>query len=123
MEFDQCEGIVVGENLTFRHLLGFLKEIAETVGFKEIKFKPGYFPFTEPSVELYVKHPKLGWIEAGGAGMFRPEVLRPLGVERSQVLAWGLGIGRLAMLKLGIDDIRMLYSDNLEWLRESPLVK
>ncbi len=123
MEFDHCEGIVVGEGLTFRHLLGFLKEIADAVGVKEVRFKPSYFSFTEPSVELYVNYPKLGWIEAGGAGMFRPEVLKPLGVEKSQVLAWGLGIGRLAMIKLAIEDIRMLYSDNLEWLRELPLVR
>jgi phenylalanyl-tRNA synthetase alpha chain len=109
MEFDHCEGIVIGENLTFSHLLGFLKEIAEAIGAKEVKFKPSYFPFTEPSVEMYIKFPKLGWVEAGGAGLMRPEVLKPLGVEKSQVLAWGLGIGRLAMIALGIDDIRTLY--------------
>lgn len=123
MEFYQCEGIVIGENLTFRHLLGFLKEIAETIGIKEVKFKPGYFCFTEPSVEGFIKHPTLGWIECLPAGLMRPEVLRPLGVEKFQVLAWGLGIDRLAMAKLGIDDIRMLYSDDLEWLRKFPLVK
>ncbi|NIO45080.1 MAG: phenylalanine--tRNA ligase subunit alpha [Candidatus Aenigmarchaeota archaeon] len=123
MEFYQCEGIVIGENLTFRHLLGFLKEIAEAVGLKEVKFKPGFFPYTEPSVEGFVKHPTVGWIETLAAGMFRPELLRPLGVEKSQVLAWGLGIGRLAMAKLGIEDIRMLFSEDLEWLRKTPLVK
>ncbi|NIM46724.1 MAG: phenylalanine--tRNA ligase subunit alpha [Candidatus Aenigmarchaeota archaeon] len=123
MEFYQCEGIVIGENLTFRHLLGFLKEIAQAVGLKEVKFKPGFFPYTEPSVEGFVKHPTVGWIETLAAGMFRPELLRPLGVEKSQVLAWGLGIGRLAMAKLGIEDIRMLFSEDLEWLRNVPLVR
>ncbi len=123
MEFDQCEGIVIGENLTFRHLLGFLKEICAVLGIKQYKFKPAYFPFTSPSVELYVYHPKIGWFEGGGAGLMRPEVLRPLGIEKSQVLAWGLGLGRLAMLKLGIDDIRQLYSDDLQFLRETPLVR
>jgi len=122
-EFDHCEGIVVGENLTFSHLLGFLKEIADFIGAKEVKFKPSYFPFTSPSVEMYINYPKFGWVEVGGAGLMRPEVLKPLGVEKSQVLAWGLGIGRLAMLALGIDDIRMLYSDDLEWLRNQSLVK
>jgi phenylalanyl-tRNA synthetase alpha chain len=122
MEFDHCEGIVIGENMTFRHLLGFLKEIAELFGAEKIKFKPGYFPFTSPSCELYVYYDRLGWIEAGGAGMMRPEVLRPLGLEKSQVLAWGLGIGRLAMIALGIADIRMLYSDDLKWLREKETV-
>jgi phenylalanyl-tRNA synthetase alpha chain len=123
IEFDHCEGIVIGENLTFSHLLGFLKEIAESIGAKEIKFKPSYFPFTEPSVEMYVNYPKFGWVEVAGAGLMRPEVLKPLGVEKSQVLAWALGIGRLAMLALRIDDIRMLYSDDLEWLRNKSLVK
>ena len=122
MEIDQCEGIVIGENLTFSHLLGFLKEIAEAIGAKEAKFKPSYFPFTEPSCEMYIYHPKLGWVEIAGAGLMRPEVLKPLGVEKSQVLAWGIGLGRLAMIALGIDDIRMLYSDDLEWLRNKSLV-
>jgi len=69
-----------------------------------------------------IKHPKLGWIEAMPGGIFRPELLKPLGIDKS-VLAWGMGINRLAMVALGIDDIRMLYSDNLEWLRKVPLVK
>jgi phenylalanyl-tRNA synthetase alpha chain len=123
MEFQQCEGIVVGEDLTFKHLLGFFKEIANSIGIKEVKFQPAYFPFTEPSVQCMVKHPTLGWIEAMPGGIFRPELLKPLGIENSQVLAWGIGISRLAMIKLGINDIRMLFSDNLEWLRKVPMVK
>jgi phenylalanyl-tRNA synthetase alpha chain len=122
MEFYQCEGIVVGEGLTLRHLLGFLKDIAEAVGVKKVKYKPGFFPFTEPSVEFF-GYINGKWVELGGSGLFRPEMLRPLGIEKSQVLAWGLGIGRLAMAKLGIDDIRMLFSDDLKWLRKVPLVK
>ncbi len=123
IEFDQCEGIVIGEGLNFRNLLAMLKEFGKMVGVKDVKFKPGYFPFTEPSVELFMKFPKFGWVEIGGAGLFRPEVLRPLGIEKSQVLAWGLGLGRLAMIKLGIDDIRHLYSDDLGFLRNAPVVK
>ncbi len=122
MEFYQCEGIVVGENLTLRHLFGFFKEIAEAMGIKEIKFQPAYFPFTEPSVQCFVKHPLLGWIEAMPGGMFRPELLRPLGIEKCQVLAWGLGISRLAMVALGVNDVRMLYSEDLEWLRNKKIV-
>jgi len=117
IEFEQCEGIVADESLNFKHLLGYLKEIAKVFGGEDVKFKPSYFPFTEPSVEMYVKIGKLGWIEAGGAGIFREEVTRPFGLN-VPVLAWGLGIGRLAMLKLGIEDIRYLYSDDLKWLRE-----
>jgi phenylalanyl-tRNA synthetase alpha chain len=122
MEFGQCEGIVVGENLTLSHLLGFLKEIAEAVGIKEVKYKPAFFPFTEPSAELYGKM-NGKWIELGGSGLFRPEMLKPLGINNSQVLAWGLGINRLAMIKLGINDMRMLYSDDLEFLRNVPMVR
>lgn len=119
IEFEQCEGIVVGKGLNFRHLLGYLKEIAcSIVSGEKVRFKPSYFPFTEPSVEGFVYHKKLGWVEFGGAGIFRPEVTRPFGIK-VPVLAWGLGLGRLAMLKLGIDDIRHLYSDDLEWLRKN----
>lgn len=122
IDFDQCEGIVVGEGLNFKHLLGYLKELAATIGIEKIKFKPTYFPFTEPSVEGHVYHPDLGWIEALPAGILRPEVTLPLGIE-VPVLAWGIGIGRLAMIKLGINDIRELYSDNIAWLREKSFVK
>ncbi|MGQ4832925.1 MAG: phenylalanine--tRNA ligase subunit alpha [Candidatus Asgardarchaeia archaeon] len=123
IEFMQCEGIVVGEHLTLKHLLGYLKQFAIELGFEKIKFKPSYFPFTEPSVEAFLYHPKLGWFEALGAGLFRPEVLIPLNIDypRVQVLAWGIGIDRLAMLKLGIDDIRYLHSQDLQWLREKEL--
>jgi phenylalanyl-tRNA synthetase alpha chain len=117
IEFEQCEGIVADKNLNFKHLLGYLKEIAKMFGGEDVMFKPSYFPFTEPSVEMYVKINELGWVEAGGAGILRKEVTQPLGIN-VPVLAWGLGIGRLAMLKLGISDIRFLYSDNLKWLRE-----
>ena len=121
IEFNHCEGIVVAERLTFRHLLGYLEKFAKMVGTEKVRFKPGYFPFTEPSVEMFGKHPKLGWIELGGAGMFRPEVTRPLGVD-CPVLAWGLGIDRLAMIKLGIDDIRELFNCDLDFLRSSKIV-
>jgi phenylalanyl-tRNA synthetase alpha chain len=123
VEFDQCEGIIIGENLTLRHLFGILKEFADMVGAKEVRYKPAYFPYTEPSCEVYMKFPKLGWVEMGGAGMFRPEVLRPLGIEKSNVLAWGFGLGRLAMMKLGIEDIRQLYSDDIDFLRNAPMVR
>ncbi len=121
IEFHQCEGVVLAENMSVRHLMGFLAEFAKQLGFDQVKFRPAYFPFTEPSVEAYVKHPELGWIEIAGSGMFRPEMMIPLGYEypRVQALAWGIGIGRLAMMRLGIDDIRELHSQNLEFLRNS----
>jgi phenylalanyl-tRNA synthetase alpha chain len=116
MEFLQCEGIVMDKGLTFRHLLGFLNEFAKALDLGKIIFKPGYFPFTEPSVESFVKHPKLGWIEFVGAGMFRPEVLQPLEINYP-VLAWGIGMDRIAMASLEVDDIRDLFSKRLDFLR------
>ncbi|RMD58371.1 phenylalanine--tRNA ligase subunit alpha [Candidatus Woesearchaeota archaeon] len=122
-DFNQTEGIVVGEDLNFRHLIGllriFAKEFANT---ESIRLVPGYFPYTEPSVELYAKHPDLGWIELGGAGMFRPEVVEPLVGRHLSVCAWGLGIDRLAMFNLGFKDIRDLFSADLAFLRKSPVM-
>ena len=116
-EFNQVEGIVTDPSITFRDLLGILKtfavDIAESDNFI---FKPDYYPFTEPSVELSVIDPNLGPVEFGGAGIFRPEVTRPFGIK-TPVIAWGLGIDRLFMVKHGITDIRELFSHKLEWLR------
>jgi len=119
IEFEQCEGIVVGEGLNFKHLLWYLKEIASSAGVEKVRFRPSYFPFTEPSVELqgYMN----GWVELGGAGIFRPEVTLPLGVE-VPVLAWGIGLGRLALVRAGLNDIRDLYTDKLELLAKKFLV-
>jgi len=121
-EFDQCEGIIMDKGLTLRDLMGYLKAICKGVGIEKIKFKPGQFPFTEPSVETFGKHEKLGWIELGGSGIFRPEVTMPLGIKES-VLAWGIGSGRLYMAAMGIDDIRDLFSRDLNWLRRSYFVR
>ncbi len=116
-DFYQVEGIVLGEDINFKALLGLLKlfgrEIAKA---GEFQFRPAYFPFTEPSVELHVKHPELGWMELGGAGIFRPEVTTPLGVN-VPVIAWGLGLDRMAMVALGIQDIRDLFSRDLDFIR------
>jgi len=121
IEFYQCEGIMIGKDLNFSNLLYFLREFAYRLGLEKIRFKPSYFPFTEPSVEGAVYHEKLGWIEALPGGMFRPEMLNALGVK-SRVLAWGIGIDRLAMAYLGIDDIRELFSKDLNYLRNARLL-
>ncbi|RLF91387.1 phenylalanine--tRNA ligase subunit alpha [Thermococci archaeon] len=122
IEFNQIDGFVVGEDLTFRHLLGILKRFAiEIAGAKKVKFFPDYYPFTEPSVQLSAYHPELGWVEFGGAGVFREEMTEALGIKEP-VIAWGIGIDRLAMFKLGIDDIRYLFSYDLKWLREARLI-
>ena len=118
-DFFQVEGIVLGEDINFRTLLGLLNLFAREVAqAKEVKFLPAYFPFTEPSVEMHVRHPRLGWMELGGAGLFRQEVTLPLGVK-VPVIAWGLGLDRMAMVALGIHDIRELFTDNLELIRST----
>ncbi|MCS7106371.1 MAG: phenylalanine--tRNA ligase subunit alpha [Candidatus Aenigmarchaeota archaeon] len=121
IEFTQMGGVVIDENLNFRDLLGLLKKfVQEIVGDYEVKFVEAYFPFTEPSCEVLVKHPVLGWSEVCGAGIFREELTEALGIKLP-VLAWGFGVDRLAMVKIGIEDIRELFSRNLKWLREMPI--
>ncbi|HSB35075.1 MAG TPA: phenylalanine--tRNA ligase subunit alpha [Nitrospirota bacterium] len=116
-DFYQVEGIVLGEDINFTALLGLLKLFGREIARAgEFQFRPAYFPFTEPSVELHVKHPELGWMELGGAGIFRPEVTKPLGVD-VPVIAWGLGLDRMAMVALGIQDIRDLFSRDLDFIR------
>jgi len=121
-DFFQTEGIVVEEGLTIKHLFGLLEMFArEFADADEIKITPAYFPFTEPSATLYARHPELGWIELGGSGIFRPEMTKPLGIEQP-VIAWGIGIDRIAMFRLGITDIRTLFSNDLEFLRKQKVI-
>jgi len=116
-EFNQVEGIIIDENLTLKDLLGVLGKFAvEIAGADKVRFKPDYFPFTEPSVELSAYRKGYGWAEFGGSGIFRPEVTLPLGVK-VPVIAWGLGVDRLFMMHTGIDDIRMIFSQDLDLLR------
>ena len=116
-DFYQTEGIVLGEDVNLRTLLGLLKMFAEEVaGAEEVKYVPGYFPFTEPSIEVHIKHPVLGWFELGGSGIFRPEVTQAMGVD-VPVLAWGLGIDRMALMHLGLNDLRELFTPDIESVR------
>jgi phenylalanyl-tRNA synthetase alpha chain len=118
-EFTQVEGIVVDENVNFRNLLGYLKEFYQRMGFSKVRFRPAYFPYTEMSVEPEIFFEEKGeWMEMGGAGIFRPEVTKPLGID-CPVLAWGLSLERPIMLRLGLNDIRNFYYRNdLELLRK-----
>ncbi|MCX6694425.1 MAG: phenylalanine--tRNA ligase subunit alpha [Methanomicrobiales archaeon] len=118
-EFEQLEGIVMDEGVHFGNLLGYLREFYGRMGFSGVRFRPGYFPYTEPSVEPEVYVEGLGWIEMGGAGIFREEVTAPWGI-RHPVLAWGLGVSRIGMLRLGLRDLRHLYRSDLALLRDTP---
>ncbi|MEM0020904.1 MAG: phenylalanine--tRNA ligase subunit alpha [Fervidicoccaceae archaeon] len=117
-EFYQLDAIIGDRDMNFSFLLGAIVEFFEEMGLKEVRFKPAYFPFTEPSVEGYIKIEPLGWVEVFGAGLFRPEVLEILDVN-VPVGAWGMGLDRLAMALLNIDDIRKLYSRDVLLLREA----
>ncbi|MGV9197625.1 MAG: phenylalanine--tRNA ligase subunit alpha [Promethearchaeia archaeon] len=118
-EFMQIEGIVIGENVTLCDLIGVISEFYKKMGFEKIITRPGFFPYTEPSMEIAVYYDKLGeWLEMGGSGIFRPEVTYPWGIQNpTRVLAWGLGLERLAMLRFERDDIRDLYINPINWLR------
>lgn len=116
-DFYQTEGIVLGNDVNLRTLLGFLRMFAvEIAGATEVKYVPGYFPFTEPSIEVHIKHPKLGWFELGGSGIFRPEVTKAMGID-VPVLAWGIGIDRMALMALGLNDLRELFCEDIEKVR------
>jgi phenylalanyl-tRNA synthetase alpha chain len=120
-EFHHIEGIVMNKNVTLRDLMGTLKEFYRKFGLKKVQFWPSYFPYTEPSVQATVYVPKLkAWIELCGMGMFRPEVLAPMGVNYP-VLAWGGGLERLAMVELDVDDLRLPYRNSLGWIRRTPI--
>ena len=116
-EFYQMDGIMVGQGLNIRHLMGFLTEFYKKLGMADVKLWPTYFPYTEPSLQVvgYSKAFK-SWIELGGSGVFRPEVTQPLGVS-VPVLAWGPGIERLMLMRFGLEDMRTLYGSDLSWLR------
>ena len=120
LEFYQTDGIVVGEGVTFRNMLGYLKEYLERLGLSRFRFRPGYFPYTEMSLEAEVFiEEKQAWIELFGAGMFRPEVVKPLLGIDVPVLAWGPGFDRIVMRHYGINNIRSLYSNDIGQLRDA----
>ena len=118
-EFNQFEGIVVGE-VNFRDHIGFLKEFFKKLGFEKARFRPAYFPYTSPSLEIDVFHPiHKKWIELGGAGILRPEVVVPLLGKDIPVLAWGPGFDRIMMDYYNINDMRELYKNDLKKIREA----
>ena len=119
-DFHQVDGIIISHDANLSTLFGLLKEFFARMGFKEIQLRRGYFPYTEPSVEVFVKFNN-EWLEMAGAGIFRPEVTYPFGCK-TRVLAWGMGLERLAMLRLGLTDIRKIYDVDIDWLRNLKLL-
>jgi phenylalanyl-tRNA synthetase alpha chain len=118
-EFIQTEGIVVDENANFRQLIGYLLQFYRKMGFEKVRVRPAYFAYTEPSLEIDVFHPvHKKWVELGGAGMFRPEVTVPIFGRHIPVLAWGQGVGRIMMEYYKILDLREMYKNDINKLRE-----
>lgn len=126
--FYQCEGVYVSEDCTLGNMLAILREFFEKYyGQKlNIKTQPGYFPFTEPSLEFLIEKPKSlggkgdGWLEMLGCGMIHPNVLKEAGIDptKYQGFAWGGGIDRLVMLRYGLNDVRNFESAKLDFLKE-----
>ena len=119
--FHQVEGIMVDEGVTFAHLKGVLEEFAEHIFGEgvETRFRPSYFPFTEPSAEVDILGDN-GWLEILGCGMVHPAVLENVGIDSRKYsgFAFGMGVERIAMLRYGINDIRMFFENDLRFLRQ-----
>jgi phenylalanyl-tRNA synthetase alpha chain len=132
--FQQCEGLVVGPNVTLADLKGtFEAMLRELFGDVQVRLRPSFFPYTEPSAEIDIscqscrgagcgtcKH--TGWIEILGSGMVHPAVFEAVGYDPDSVtgFAFGLGMERVAMLKYGVDDIRLFYENDLRFLEQFP---
>ncbi len=132
-QFMQIEGLVLGSNITMADLKGTLLLVAKTMfgEDRELRLRPSYFPFTEPSVEVDVTCSKCGgtgcnickstgWIEILGAGMVNKDVLNMCGYddERIQGFAFGIGVERIAMLRYGVDDIRHFYTNDIRFIKQ-----
>lgn len=126
-EFHQVEGVIADVNLTLGELIGTFTEFFRKLGITQLEFKPAYNPYTEPSMEIFCFHPGLGrWIEVGNSGMFRPEMLLPMGLpENVRVIAWGLSLERPTMIKYGINNIRDLIGPkvDLKMVQNGPLCR
>jgi len=121
--FHQVDGIIVDRHASLATLLGTLAAFYRKMGFERVRFRPSFFPYTEPSAEVLIwLESRREWVEMGGSGLFRPEVTQPLGIT-DRVLAWGLGLERLAMMIHGLEAIGDLYFAAMPWLRETPLCR
>ncbi|KAJ7537884.1 hypothetical protein O6H91_11G026100 [Diphasiastrum complanatum] len=126
-EFHQIEGVVCDRGLTLGDLIGVLNEFFSRLGIRKLRFKPAYNPYTEPSMEIFSYHDTLKkWVEVGNSGMFRPEMLLPMGLpEDVSVIAWGLSLERPTMILYGIDNIRDLFGHkvDLKLIKSNPICR
>jgi phenylalanyl-tRNA synthetase alpha chain len=126
-EFHQVEGVVADYDLSLGDLIGVITEFFKRIGITDLRFKPAFNPYTEPSMEIFGYHPDLGkWTEIGNSGMFRPEMLLPMGLPPNvRVIAWGLSLERPTMIKYRIKNIRDLFGHKvkLEMSRDAPICR
>ncbi|GAU90423.1 hypothetical protein RvY_02840 [Ramazzottius varieornatus] len=126
-EFHQIEGVVADYDLSLGHLIGILYAFFQKLGIQKLRFKPAYNPYTEPSMEIFSYHEGLKkWVEVGNSGVFRPEMLLPMGLpENVVVIAWGLSLERPTMIKYAVDNIRDLvgHKVDLEMVQSNPICR
>lgn len=124
-EFHQIEGVIVDKGIGLNNLLGILKLFFARIGIDKLKFKPAYNPYTEPSLEIFGYHPTLKkWVEIGNSGVFRPEMLEPMGFDKDvSVIAWGLSLERPTMIYYDIHNIRDLFGHkvSLKSTKQNPV--
>jgi len=124
-EFHQVEGVVVDRGIGLHNLLGVMKTFFDKIGIKNLKYKPAYNPYTEPSLEIFGFHPQLNkWIEIGNSGIFRPEMLEPMGLPKDvSVMAWGLSLERPTMIYYNVENIRDLFGHkvNVATTKKNPI--
>jgi phenylalanyl-tRNA synthetase alpha chain len=124
-EFHQFEGVIADRNIGLPQLKAIIKEFFNKIGITDLRFKPTYNPYTEPSMEVYGYHPILRkWVEIGNSGVFRPEMLRPMGLpEDVGVLGWGLSLERPTMIQYKVSNIRDLlgYNVSVKYVKNNPI--
>jgi phenylalanyl-tRNA synthetase alpha chain len=120
--FHQIEGLVIDRDITFADLAGTLDTFTKAFfgGDFTSRLRPSYFPFTEPSAEYDIQRPDGTWLELGGCGMVHPNVLRNCGIdpEHWQGFAFGFGVDRLAISARGVDDLRLLFTNDIRFLEQ-----
>ena len=120
-EFYQVEGIVIDPQANLQHLKGYLREFYKKMGFPDVRMRPGYFPYTSPSLEVDVFHPvKKEWVELGGAGMIHPNVIKAgkLDPKKYTGFAFGWGVERTIAMRTEIGDIRLLFQNDIRFLEQ-----
>lgn len=126
-EFHQVEGVLAGYDITLGDLIGFMEDFFTKMGVNGLRFKAAYNPYTEPSMEIFAYHEGLGkWVEIGNSGMFRPEMLEPMGLPKNmRVLGWGLSLERPTMIKYGVSNIRELLGHKvlLDFIETNPAAR